>query len=406
MPFQLAQAITDERGQYQIGGLSAGRYIVTAAAPDEDGPFDDIPVTTQEDLDRAAGATPRARGVETPRSLVYAPMFYPDALDPARAEPLTLAAGNRHVVDFELRRVALAEIAGVIRTPDGPSTNGISATLDPIDPLFGSERTYVDVEPDGSFRVSGLLPGRYRLAVRANASEGARLKGVAAVAEITLNELDQTLTLDLLPGATISGRVVIDSREPGGDSDLMVTAHALSRPVESFGGAARVDADGSFTLVNVMPGLYRLSVLRGARGQSTVVSQTVDGRNTLDGGLEVGPGQRVTGVQVIATTAAAEISGIVRTADGGLAMDADVVLFPTDPSAWHPRSPRILATQTDRNGRYSFRNVPPGEYRIAAAPDMGTDEWRDPELLALLQPASTAVVLQAGRSATVDLSGP
>lgn len=37
---------------------------------------------------------------------------------------------------------------------------------------------------------------------------------------------------------------------------------------------------------------------------------------------------------------------------------------------------------------------------------MGTDEWRDPELLALVQRASTAVVLEAGRSATVNLTGP
>jgi hypothetical protein len=187
----------------------------------------------------------------------------------------------------------------------------------------------------------------------------------------------------------------------------MVFARALFSPFESsVAHPAQVHVDGAFTLVNVLPGSYRLSLQRTGGAPLTVVSQTVDGRNTLDGGLDVGPGQQVTGVQVLTTTATAELSGIVRSSDGRPSMDADVVLFPADPSAWHPRSPRILATQTDRNGRYRFLNVPPGEYRIAAAPDMGTDEWRDPELLALLQRASTAVVLQAGRSATVDLSGP
>ena len=408
-PVAVMRATTDARGQYRIHSLSAGRYLVSAAPPDTEA-VNTVRVTTQEDIDRAAGTRLQPTIQTTPRFVTHAPVFYPATTDPLRAEPITITAGDWRVIDFELRRVELSRIEGILRMPDGSVPGAFYARLEPFDPImrsFRSQPTAVESKLDGTFSVSNLLPGRYRLAATVN-NRTQRPEGIAAYTEIIVNEVDQTnVVLNLLPGATISGRVVLDAQAPG-NPDLTVNAYALTTPIDSAQSqSARVEADGSFTLANVLPGSYRLSVQRRTGGtQPTVVAQTVDGRNTLDGGLEVRPGQGVTGVELLTTSAPAEMTGVVRSEDGRPSLNADVVLFPADQSAWHLRSGRIFATQTDRNGRYTFRNVPPGEYRIAVAPDMGTDDWRDPALLVRLQPASRAAVLRAGPLVTLDLTGP
>jgi hypothetical protein len=57
----------------------------------------------------------------------------------------------------------------------------------------------------------------------------------------------------------------------------------------------------------------------------------------------------------------------------------------------------------DDDGKYSFRNLPAGEYLIAAADDVGDGDWFDPAFLDALAPSALRVTLAAGETKVQDL---
>jgi hypothetical protein len=55
------------------------------------------------------------------------------------------------------------------------------------------------------------------------------------------------------------------------------------------------------------------------------------------------------------------------------------------------------------SGRYTVRNLPPGEYFVAAVTDVEFNAWFDPAFLSELVPASTKVTFSEGEKKTLDL---
>jgi hypothetical protein len=78
---------------------------------------------------------------------------------------------------------------------------------------------------------------------------------------------------------------------------------------------------------------------------------------------------------------ASEVSGTVRDASGAAAPDAVVVIFTTDRGGWFFNSRRVVGLRANRDGRYTIRNLPPGDYRIVASTDLDQGEWFDPSTL-------------------------
>ena len=58
----------------------------------------------------------------------------------------------------------------------------------------------------------------------------------------------------------------------------------------------------------------------------------------------------------------------------------------------------------DADGRYSIRNLPPGDYRIAVAIDLDPGEWFDPAVLERLLPAATPLTIAGLERETLDLA--
>ena len=57
-------------------------------------------------------------------------------------------------------------------------------------------------------------------------------------------------------------------------------------------------------------------------------------------------------------------------------------------------------TRPGTDGSYSIKGLPPGEYHLAALPDLETGEWNDPVLLEQLVPSSAKVTLRDGETTT------
>ena len=181
------------------------------------------------------------------------------------------------------------------------------------------------------------------------------------------------------------------------------SANTGSGTADFTGGVqpAQVGTDGAFTLTGVAPGKY---FIRAQGGQGfTAKSAMAAGRDALDFPLEIRAGDNVVGLMVTLSDKATQLSGTLQDSSGRPTPDYTIVVFATDKSYWTPQSRRIQSTRPGTDGTFTIRNLPPGDYRIAAVTDVEPGEWFDPAFLEQLRTASTPVTLSEGEKKTQDL---
>ena len=111
-------------------------------------------------------------------------------------------------------------------------------------------------------------------------------------------------------------------------------------------------------------------------------------------------------VSILLTDDSPEIAGTARDAKGKPVHDCTVIAFSTDRRFWFPQSRRIVVRQSGEDGLFVFglaAGLPPGEYYVAALPDLGPGEQFDSVLLGELAKTAERVRLADGDSKTVDV---
>jgi uncharacterized protein (DUF2141 family) len=98
-----------------------------------------------------------------------------------------------------------------------------------------------------------------------------------------------------------------------------------------------------------------------------------------------------------------ELTGLLQDAQGTVTSDYSIIVFPTDSQFWVPQSRRIQSVRPGTDGRYTVRNLPPGQYAIAAVTDVEPGEWFDPAFLQELTGASMRITLADGDRKTQDI---
>ena len=167
---------------------------------------------------------------------------------------------------------------------------------------------------------------------------------------------------------------------------------------------AAVDASGRFTIIGVPPGRYSLRGTAAAgTGTWILKSSVAGGRDTLDFPLEIGPNINVTDAVLTFADRSTELTGLLQDAQGAVTSDYSIIIFPTDSQYWVPQSRRIQSVRPGTDGRYTVRNLPPGEYAIAAVTDVEPGEWFDPDFLKDLITASMRISLADGDRKTQDI---
>jgi hypothetical protein len=200
-------AQTDDRGIYRAFGLPAGRYKVAAGLGD--------------DIYNAAFASGRS---------LYKQVFHPEGSDQAKATVIEVGEGTEAAnVDITLGRMMQTfSVAGrlvdgeglaVPNTPSGPAKNCRYALR-----LCGLVR---NDERAGRFPCRVIDPGKYMIFLFQNQA-GKLLES------ITFDIIDQDVsgvTVKLLPGATVSGVVVLEPEKncPGETFRASVAGGRLER---------------------------------------------------------------------------------------------------------------------------------------------------------------------------------
>jgi hypothetical protein len=163
----------------------------------------------------------------------------------------------------------------------------------------------------------------------------------------------------------------------------------------------QIDQNGSFAL-GLPAGAYSLrpQVPNGWYVKSVSLAD----RDISDSPLEVGV-KDLPAIVVTCSSAAGQLSGIARTADGVGDPNASVLLFPTDRDLWSGLGPlqRIRSSRVGRAGTYSISGIPSGDYYVAALDDARLENWPDSSFLESVSRSAVQVTIGANEKKTLEL---
>jgi hypothetical protein len=383
---------TDDRGGFRLYGLPPGEYFLQAANRNNSfvGP-----------------------GMTNTESEAFAPTFYPGTSNIAEATRIAVKGGQEvSGANFALIVARMARIKGRALTSRGDPAAGMMAMLAPGDPFGGPMMMNMSnsvIGADGSFEFNNVAPGRYNLNLRP--SGGMQNPNAEfAVMPITVSNDDiDNVIVTTHAGATARGVVITDDGQPPPVRPDQVQIFAqMMEPTAMFvqPGQNRMHDDFTFE----MTGLFdrrRFSASLGPPGSGTqwyVKSVTYDGQDVTDAGIEFAPGRSYDGVQITLTQRATDLSGAVTDERGKPVLDATVVVFPANRDRWTYLSRHVRTMRPDTNGRYSVKNLPPGEdYLIIAVQNLETGQGSDPEFLARAREEAKSFALGEAETKVVDI---
>ncbi|MCX6606625.1 MAG: carboxypeptidase-like regulatory domain-containing protein [Acidobacteria bacterium] len=358
----VANAATDDRGQYRLFGLRQDQYFVRAVAP------------------RVAGQT-----------VLYPPTFYPVVTDVDKASPLVLAAGQeQRGINIALRPTTGFRLAG--RVMNGLTNTPLTSTSVSITPR-GIGLSPVDVPPTvsvfdagGKFAVSGVMPGQYDLA--SNFYYDKRTIQAHLLVDVRRDMEDVVLTLQ--PGVQLRGRIRVEGEGAVNLSSLRVAIETAEDMIGG-GGSARVNAEGGFEIGPLLPMRYSPNLHNLPAGAYLQGVKMGEQEATFD--LTAAAGQTIVTVWVVSMK-----GGKVM---GKTAAGAVVALVPAADEAL--RQSRYRAVEADSEGRYEVTGVGPGRYQVYAFTKVEAGAWMDDTFLAGLADGGVAVKVEEKETKAVDV---
>jgi protocatechuate 3,4-dioxygenase beta subunit len=395
----------------------------------------------------AAAPTAASNGVgpnASPRDYTYTGIFYPGTADPAEATPVTVAAGQERAgVNITFTPVPTATIEGVVTSAFGPLPTmrvGLGVPTRVALPSFVRAAPLLTKSPgtDGRFTFSGVVPGQYALTAQSVAGglqivrmAGGRVTTVQrdptpeeiaapllwARAPLTVNGEDiSNVALALQPAPRISGRITFDAiaatppTKLDGRVELTPLSQedlAVARPsgggVGAVGGptppvTTTVGEDGTFSFRGVLPGTYVAGATVPAAAQGWWLrSAMLDGRDLLDAPLAITGGENdMDGLVLTFTDRHTEVTGRLQTPAGTPAPNYYVVVFTTDRTMWRSDGRRLAFARPGSDGTFVIRDLPPGDYYLAALTDLDPRDWKRADLLDQVVPASLHIAIAEG----------
>jgi hypothetical protein len=373
------ESTTNDRGEYRIGGLPAGRYYVSVAPASEGAPIFGMPA-------------------EWSRTIGWGRTLFPGTSLLVSASPIALAAGEeRGAVDFTLAPVRSATLSMTLSDAAGAPAGGLVNLVLAQDGLILANRA-MPFSPDTPKRTMTLDPGDW-IAVALVGNE------VAGVTHVTLASGDETsVALSPVRGSRIAGRIIFDGSAPPPLSSIRLEARQVGLytgvPIPPR-GAVTVKPDGSFEMTNLF-GVVEIQLAQPLRGW-TIASVMRGDRDLLDEPLALGAGDEFSDLKIVLTDQLVQLAGVTTAADGRPSPACEIALFP-DIADLRFGSRRMRLLRADSNGRFTAEDLLAGTYLAVAAADIDAATWQTTDYLNRLRPAATRLTLAGGEHRDVSLA--
>lgn len=431
-----AEFVSDDQGAFRIYGLAPGTYVLTAlpivgrgeVEARTEAQYDAIARQVSQSASRPVPIVAEAP-TETPDLRGYAPTYFPGTPVVTEAVPVTIAAGEvKDGLDIPITMFRMSSISGTLVGVDGRPLQAVqisAVAVAPALPLQGGTSPRAN-RPDaqGRYTITNVPPGSYQIIARGG---GVTLGPAGATVSVSTDAQTEWASANVVvaganvegvhlimqPGLTFEGQVVAENAPAGAFKNARVTVQpvgltgqqvalnglASGLPVRS----AAVAETGGFRVTGLQPGRYEISVRTPGLGTTWAVrSILAGGRDVRDAPLTFDQGS-ITGATITLTNQRTEVAGTLSTASGVPATDYYVVIFAADRALWHPTSPRVRVVRPGADGAFSARDLPAGDYRIAALTDVEDDEWKSAEFLASLLDVSLPVTVKDGTTTRQDV---
>jgi protocatechuate 3,4-dioxygenase beta subunit len=410
-------AQTNDLGQFRLFGLPPGEYYVSGSAQGGQMMQVEMALSSAMGAGGGSGSSPTSG---------YAPTYYPGTTNGADAQRITLNAGQENQnTDFALVPVRLAKVSGVVmnsegRPAEGTMINAVPRNADASGPLF-SMGSSARTDKNGNFTISNVPPGDYILQTRAvqvmSAGEGRTMvftmrndggSSDAEAASIPLSvsgEDVNNVVVVTSKGGTATGSVIF---EGGANPETTNPMRVLASPFDAegpalmAGGSTAVKADGTFELKGLAGG--RIIRIANVPTGWTLKTVKLNGQDITDTGAEFKAGETVSGLDIVLTNKLTQVTGTVKGSGGGEVKDYTVVVFAEDAERWTvPQTRYVAGARPDQQGKFQFRNLPPGSYYAIALEYVEQGSWGDPDMLARWKEKATSFSLDEGQTKTLDL---
>lgn len=239
----------------------------------------------------------------------------------------------------------------------------------------------VVTDESGAFTINNLAPGRYQLVFQQQNYPQSRFGGgVVKMEEVKAGETAGPVSVELTPGAAVSGHVVDEDGDPLPGCNVQL--HPAKNPQQGvpMAGVGNSNEDGEYRLYIIPPGQYVLAARCGRpMFQPRPFSAgpeppPTSGYPTQYYPLTTDP----KGAQAVDLTPGAEKSGVDFQMRPSALTQVHVAFSPSG-ADWHDSGPLmarmmpvdstqpamgVFATPDPKNGTYQFRQVFPGSYML------------------------------------------
>lgn len=372
-------ASTGKDGDYQIGGLRRGVYLVGA-----------LPASI-----KPSAGNPPEDGTHVQR--VYARSFYPDAPSLAEATGIPLEEEQQlRGVDIPMQKANGYCVTASLPEWASRGTE-VSATID---------RSGSRSEPDvgtgvlasaSRFYFCGVPSGEYILYAVIAPTE--RTTSWVASVPITLDKRDtKTGALPLEEAKELNGQILVDKgqlinqRPPS----IGLQLEPVDRwPLADEDVYPRIEGAGRFVFRRLYSGRYWVDVTSISSGY--YVSQISAGaRDGMREPIQLGEG----GLTVTVRSDGPALSGTVTT-ENGRELPGSVTVVLAGTSGLNQSS--IRSTRVDQAGRFSFDNLAPGKFNLLALSGLSPEDAENPLVISRFASQAKELDLAPHSSQQVEL---
>lgn len=378
-----SQGFTDDRGEFRIFNVEAGKYILSAQRHQQFMP------TGQSD----------ARD-----QITFVQTFYPGTTSPKSASPIHLKAGQE-IADIELHLLSMqafhvrGRVAGA--SPAELGSHRAFVTLRSEDSSWWVSQRFQPLDKDGTFDIAGVAPGSYRLVLNRS---GERRRQNFGSQPVTVTSQDvNDIVVNVSSGAPIHGQVRVSGTPPSGAKPWNPALfHVTLSPSELYDRRGMVNTgakpDGSFIIENVAPGIYQLDTSDAPDG-AYLQSVRLNGEEALGKPLDLrgqsGELQLTFHYGASQLTVKVQMPGAAIQPGGGETRPPAPVLALIPES--HPvDNPTHWQRIADRTGSATFEGLAPGTYNVYAFEETPPDELQNPALLKAIEGKGTRLELKEG----------
>jgi hypothetical protein len=376
-------ANTNDIGEYRIFGLPPGRYFISVSA-------------------RRSYTADRRNAAQQQPEEEYVATYYPGTTDAASAAPLDIGPGALFTgADVGLGKRRTVHVKGHITDASGLERRRPMVYLVPRGLSgFSSMNRPSSIDANGNFDIRSVTSGSYTLV--ASIQDRGRSLSARLPVEVG-NSNVENLSITVNPALNLTGAVRLDGKAVADVSTVQVNLRPRDPIGMMPGGSSptsKVKADGSFSLANVNPDNYNVT-LSGLPDGFYVKAVLMGGQDVLAPGLDVSQGAAAL-IDVVLAPNAGQATGVVQNEQQQPAPGVTVVLIPQERER-KEQSQYYKTATTDAAGSFTFKNLDPGQYKVYAWRDVESGAYMDPEFVGPVENRGESLTIKEGSQESLQV---